>query len=168
MSNTNFALAFYDELFDISLEEFKNREETLKKIFFNIALPDHKLYKYISFDSNNSLNQSKLYSLKNDSLWFAPPYTLRHNDPSEFEVNVDMHKVMRATGVSALEIINTKKYYKELNDLCCLSDRLGEYMWTNYANHHSGCCCVFRINNHEMLHPVVYCEKKKKLPLQTI
>ena len=34
-------------------------------------------------------------------------------------------------------------------------------MWINYANNHSGCCCVFTIDNYEMINPVVYCEKKR-------
>jgi hypothetical protein len=33
-------------------------------------------------------------------------------------------------------------------------------MWENYANNHSGICCVFSITNVDMLYPVIYCNKK--------
>lgn len=158
--NNNPTLDFYNDFIRIP---FGNdvTYESLKVKYFSEQLQENTLYKYISFDTDDGLNEKKLTALENDQLWFAAPHVLRNNDPSEFQINANTCRVAKATGWTMQNVIKFLNTLREYNDLCCLSDRLHEFMWMNYANNHSGCCCVFEIKNTEMLMPVIYCDKKK-------
>lgn len=133
----------------------------LKEDIFSEILEENLLYKYISFTSQYLLNNKKLIALNENKLWFAAHYTLRNNDPTEFQISINTAKVANSTKRTLGEIKRIMETIRELNDLCCLSNQLDEYMWQNYANNHSGCCCVFEIKKYDMLWPVLYCNKKE-------
>lgn len=151
---------FYNNFIKIPFGDNESRIK-LKEQIFSKQIEDNTLYKYISFGLDEILNEKKLQALQNGQLWFAAHYTLRNNDPSEFEVRANPIRVAKALGVTPMYVSNKLRQIRELNDLCCMSDRLDEYMWINYANNHSGCCCVFEVENVDMLWPVIYCDKSK-------
>lgn len=158
MKLKNDTIAFYNQL--IKVPFLVDGREIIKREFFAKVLTDNLLYKYISFDDDEILNEKKLNALRNRKLWYAAHYTLRANDPSEFQVNANVVRVMKATNKTMQEVLVLLKAFRELNDVCCLTDSIREYMWQRYANNHSGCCCVFKIIKTEMLMPVIYCDKK--------
>lgn len=151
---------FYNNFIRIPFSA-KDTKIKLKTDIFSEILKDNLLYKYISFTSDISLNNKKLLALKENKLWFAAHYTLRNNDPTEFQITYNPLKVVKSTGINISTIKHLMETIRELNDLCCLSNQLNEYMWQNYANNHSGCCCVFEINDFDKLWPVLYCNKKE-------
>ena len=151
---------FYERFIRIGFGDDFSREK-LKKEYFAEKLQSNTLYKYISFDENDTLNEQKIFAIKNNLLWFAAHHVLRDNDPSEFQINANVTEIARRTNWAEYKIIDFLRTLRELNDLCCLSNRLHDYMWMNYANNYSGCCCVFEVENAEMLMPVLYCDKEK-------
>lgn len=151
---------FYNNFIKIPFGDNESRIKSKEKIFSK-QIEDNTLYKYISFGLDEILNEKKLQALQNGQLWFAAHYTLRNNDPSEFEVKANLARVAKATNNTIPYTAYMLNQIRELNDLCCMSTRLEEYMWINYANNHSGCCCVFEIENVDMLWPVIYCDKSK-------
>ena len=150
--------AFYNEYCKIPI--IADGREKLKWDYFKKHLNNYTLYKYISFTEDCTLNNIKLETLRRNNLWFAAHHTLHENDPSEFKVTANMVRIHKQTGLSFAEISHLLNIFRELNDVCCLSDRLHEYMWENYANNHSGICCVFSITDVDILYPVIYCNKK--------
>lgn len=150
--------AFYNKLCKIPVTA--DGRESIQWEYFTKHLDNFTLYKYISFTNDTSLNDVKLETLKHGHLWFAAHHTLCDNDPSEFEIYANIVEVHRKTKLSYPNIFELLGIFKELNDVCCFSDRLHEYMWQNYANNHSGICCVFSIVDVKQLFPVIYCNKK--------
>ena len=135
-------LDFFEKFIQIRFGDNLSQER-LKKEYFSKKVQSNTLYKYISFDGNDTLNEQKIFAIKNNLLWFAAHHVLRDNDPSEFQINSEVTEIARRTNWAEYKIIDFLRTIRELNDLCCLSNRLHDYMWINYANNYSGCCCVF-------------------------
>ena len=152
--------SFYSEYIKVPFENNEIRNK-LKEDIFSKILKNNLLYKYISFTSDTSLNDKKLTAIRENKLWFATHHVLRDNDPTEFKVSIDTVKVAKSINISIRAVLSLVETIRELNDVCCLSDQLDEYMWQYYANNHSGCCCVFEIEKFDMLWPVLYCNKKE-------
>lgn len=152
---------FYKELLQLPAFSNDSQKRELKQSFFNSNLINNTLYKYISFNDNQALNEEKLTCLQNNELWFSAHYVLRNNDSTEFQINANIARVSNATGASIPEIVYKLKVCREISDLCCFSNRLHEYMWANYANDHSGICCVFEVLDPLEFWPVLYCDKKQ-------
>ncbi len=152
--------SFYSEYIKVPFENNEIRNK-LKEDIFSKILKNNLLYKYISFTSDTSLNDKKLTAIRENKLWFAAHHVLRDNDPTEFKVSIDTVKVAKSINISIRDVLSLVETIRELNDVCCLSDQLDEYMWQYYANNHSGCCCVFEIEKFDMLWPVLYCNKKE-------
>ena len=165
--NSKEVVDFYNEYCRMPFLASTDREE-LKANFLKRFLNDNTLYKYIPFDFDDGLNSKKIFALKEEKLWYAAHYTLRNNDPTEFKVTANIARVKNSTGMSIAEIKNLLDIFREMNDVCCLSDRLHEYMWDKYANKHSGICCVFTIKNNDILFPVIYCNKNEVDFTQTL
>lgn len=149
---------FYDKYFNCG-NVFENNPNTIISEFFDKFLINNKLYKFISFDDNLILNDSKLKLLKEDKLWLSNVKYFKDND--EFNVNYDVKVMSRDTGLTVEKVEDLMKTFKELNDVCCLTTSIRDEMWEEYANNHNGICCVFTITNVDMLLPVYYCDKNK-------
>lgn len=153
-------LEFYNNIVNLPFGDNEGATR-LKKQVFSTILNNNLLYKYISFTLDDILNNKKLLAIRENKLWFAAHYVLRDNDATEFKIYANTKRISECTGASIETIESLLGTLRELNDLCCLSNQYNEYMWTNYANNHSGCCCVFEVKNYEMLWPVIYCDKIK-------
>ena len=152
-------LSFYNSITKVASTDMDF--EKLKKEIFSLIVQNNLLYKYISFTQDDSLNSKKLMALRENKLWFSAHYMLENNDPTEFQIPINYSNLAKFLCAPADNIFNLIETFRELNDLCCPSNRYDEYMWENYANNHSGCCCVFEIKNYEMLWPVIYCDKSE-------
>lgn len=149
---------FYKQFVKIDLNKFALWDE-LKREYFAKQLSSNTLYKFISFDNNSSLNHDKLDTLKNRCLWFAPHHVFTDNDPTEFIIGANIDIVEKQTAYNKEQIENLLTSIRDVNDICCLTDRISEYMWENYANNHSGICCAFEVIKTDDLWPVLYCKK---------
>lgn len=160
IKQSNSTIDFYKEFVKNDILQSK-QWDTLKENYFSTALPSKLLYKCISFDSNEKLNNSKLETIQNNSLWFAPHHVFINNDMSEFTINVDEKRVASETNIEIEKINHALLSIREMYDICCFSDRNHEYMWSNYANDHQGCCCVYSVKHCNDLWPVLYCNKQE-------
>lgn len=135
---------------------YNSEDKTNYKItYLKSIIKNNKLYKFIQFSENTSLNKSKLNMLKNDELWFS--FYKNLNDPNEFKVIIDKTK-LKNNGVPP-QLID---YMKEVYDVCCFTYEYNENMWKEYGNNGNGCCLIFEINeNHyDCLHPIMYENKE--------
>ncbi|MDE6058836.1 MAG: DUF2971 domain-containing protein [Clostridia bacterium] len=131
------------------------------------------VYKFCSLASKNSddtLNNSKLRSLKNNEIWFSKCSDL--NDPFEGLMFMFPEKDFSKYGLP--EEIRQKYSVQNSEELInLLSDFRNEYcqtsfsstnndvqMWGYYANGCRGYCVEYNVLNQEMLFPVSYLNKR--------
>ncbi len=155
---SNPTIDFYKKLVKMRIIDDDACNE-LKTHYFSIWLYKNILYKYISFNKDEKLNDIKLQTMRNKELWFAPKHVFKKDDPSELQIRADISKIAGETHYREDIIAYTLDAITDKDDICCFSDRDGEYMWQNYANFHSGCCCVFEVDKTDDLWPVLYCNK---------
>ena len=155
----NPVIDFYKKFVEIGFNGYLLWDK-LKADYFLRQLPNNTLYKFISFGNDDLVNTNKLSTLENKCLWFAPHHVFTDNDQTEFQIYADTNAIAQKTGYRKEDIDNLLIAVRDVNDICCLSDRNSEYMWDNYANFHSGICCVFEVIKTNDLWPVLYCNKK--------
>ena len=68
-------LDFFDKFIQIRFGDNLSQEK-LKKAYFAKKLQSNTLYKYISFDGKDVLNEQKIFAIKNNLLWFAAHHIL--------------------------------------------------------------------------------------------
>lgn len=152
---------YYNNLLKLKALDDEEAKKQLRTDLFSKILENNILFKFISITSDKRLNEQKIACLKNDSVWCSAQYLLRNNDPSEFDLPVDINKVEQRTPCSRQQIQELTPLFKELSDLCCFTTEVNEFMWQNYANNHSGICCVFEVIDNTDLMPVLYCKKNE-------
>lgn len=148
-------LNFYKEYFDGTSDD----STALKLQKLKECIQDGRIYKFIAFTDDNSLNTSKLYALENDELWFS--HYIYLNDPTEFQIKYDVKKVSNKTLRDGKSMHDTISVLKEIYDICSFSYEYGVHMWENYANSGNGICLVFNVNDYDKLFPVDYIDKWK-------
>ncbi|MCM1131049.1 MAG: DUF2971 domain-containing protein [Roseburia sp.] len=150
-------ICFYDDFFH------NKGDLNLKKDFIKKFLSDCKIYKFIPFDEDIKLNNSKIFALKNNKMWVSCIHSF--DDKSEFECNIDYPKAesdLRKIGihVSAKELSSFMKTIKELHDVTSFTISITEEMWKEYGNNHNGICLEFSLINCEKFYPIIYLDKE--------
>lgn len=146
---------FYKDYFGTTTSDATSIKETRVKS----VVCDGKIYKFIQFDYNETLNAIKLSSLKDRTLWFS--HYIYLNDSTEFEINFDVKKVANKSGVKKENVKLFVDSIKEIYDICSFTYEYSESMWVNYANKGRGICLVFEVKDYDMLFPVDYINKWK-------
>lgn len=132
-----------------------------------------KLYKFISFDSNENLNKSKIETFGKGDLYASSP--LYFNDPYDCELSFNFldnfeyleqlvtnglvlnreerrkFKKTKVKGeVDKLQRELTKEWniYKEEIAVCCFTEQVDNFlMWSHYANCYNGICLEYNKND---------------------
>lgn len=146
---------FYDEYF----KQDTTCATKYKINYLQSILKDNCIYKFISFDDNNELNEIKLQCLQNNQLWFS--YFRHLNDSTEFDILYNKEYISRRLHKSEEFIEYFLKVIVEIYDVCSFTYRYENYMWAEYANNGSGICLKFTANNLDMLYPVDYKKKEE-------
>lgn len=103
---------FYDEYFRLSIAD-----ATQYKIkYLQSILKENCIYKFIAFDNNEVLNNSKLLCLQNDQLWFS--YYRYLNDSTEFDIIYNKKCVSKKLKSSEDKIEYILNLIIEIYDVC--------------------------------------------------
>jgi len=117
------------------------------------------LYKFISLSSDISLNNKKLKTLENSSIWLSS-YT-QLNDPYELSgMYIDIDKLTRL-GYQANDIDYLQRLFEGLKNtmyIASFTDSMTNNlpMWAHYANNHKGFCVKYLVKNKLSIRNVIY------------
>ena len=146
---------FYDEYFRLNIAD-----ATQYKIkYLQSILKENCIYKFIAFDDNEVLNNSKLLCLQNDQLWFS--YYRYLNDSTEFDIIYNKKYVSKKLKSSEDKIEYFLNLIIEIYDVCSFTYQYQDYMWREYANDGNGICLEFEVSDLDMLFPVEYKKKNE-------
>lgn len=128
-----------------------------------------KLIKFISLSDNESLNEKKFQTLRQNELWFSSIETL--NDPYEFKcfyVNeeklkdyyypkemIDFFKSMLGKDTQKFALVSLSG-----NSFDSLP------MWAYYTNNYHGFCVEYEVENPEAIYPIIY--EPNRVPLASV
>lgn len=108
------------------------------------------IYKYISFTNDVKLNNEKLDTLKEESLWFSHHRHL--NDLTEYSIEYDPVQVSVATKLPVERIRFIFETMQDLYEICSFTYNNDDSMWNIYGNNGSGICIAFYVNNYDILY----------------
>lgn len=148
-------LTFYKKYFACLVKDATD----CKIDFLHTIIKDRKIYKFIAFDSNENLNKIKMNGIRNEVLWFS--HYIYLNDKTEFEIKYNARRISKYTNVPRNDIHRLIGTIKEIYDVCSFTYSYEQHMWKDYANHDSGICICFDVEDMDMLFPVEYVEKEK-------
>lgn len=129
------------------------------------ATPEY-IYKFVSLTENDKLNSAKLASLKDKTIWFAPPS--EQNDPFEFRgMFLDKQRLLEAGYPQSL-IDGMQTMMDSGFILASFTEHMEDNlpMWANYANDHHGYCIKFKVLDKSRVLSVLY--EPKRIPLAVI
>ncbi len=127
------------------------------------SLPQN-LFKYYSLCDDETSNQRKISTLKNNEIWSS--VCSEFNDPFECQY---MH--MEAQDFEELGIPPSAKSLwdkimakirQRITIICFTQNPDNRPMWAHYANGNKGFCIEYQVTNTAHLYPVIYVEKRHK------
>lgn len=128
------------------------------------------LYKFISLDSDETLNAAKLNTLQENALWFSPADYF--NDPCEQKGLFVDSAELKSAGWSPEQIANCHSVFNQAamaGPICCLSadSHSNMPMWAYYANNSQGYCIECSVNNPDNIYEVSYEEAPSSVTKMT-
>ena len=153
-----YGIGFYDEYLNRlgNLKDKPDMATPYKIEYLKSIIKDNKVYKFISFQENETI---KLQTLIENKIWFSFYKTL--NDETEFCIDYSIKKVISKTGYKKENIELLINYLTEMYDVFSLTYSYENYMWEKYASEGKGICVEYNIQNYDYLFPVEYCNKRK-------
>lgn len=151
---------FYDKYVELcgNLKDKPDRVTPYKIDYLHKIIKDSKVYKFISFDGDESLTRTKINTLKSKKIWFSFYKTL--NDETEFQINYDVNKIAMETGRSVSNVHLLINYFTQMYDVYSLTYECQDYMWKDYASNGNGICIEFSVGGYDYLYPVEYLDKE--------
>lgn len=155
-----------------AMKKAKKRKDSIAiyEVFCNECLEEVRktipryIYKYYSLDNNSKLNEQKLSSLRNNSIWSSQ--LSGFNDPFEGQYLYLSQKDFKEIGIP----IEAKKLWddvigeikRRITSICFTQNPDDMPMWAHYSNNHKGFCVKYEVKDVRHLYPVLYIEKRQK------
>lgn len=133
-----------------------NREDIKREYLFSI-LENRRLYKFIPFNDDVKLNDSKLNCFENGLLWISCIYSF--DDKTELEMVIDYERASKILHKTQQELKEFVDCIREFDDVSCFTNSIRDEMWKEYANNYNGFCLEFELKDTDYFQPVIYCDK---------
>ncbi len=90
-------MSFYEKYVHLcgNLKDKPDRATSYKIDYLKSIIRDGKVYKFVAFNGDSLLTETKLKTLKAGKIWFSFYKTL--NDDTEFEIKYNADKVMKVS-----------------------------------------------------------------------
>lgn len=131
-----------------------------------IGKPEY-LFRFVSLSGKRKDTKKKLYSLKNNYIWFSDPAML--NDPFECKALLVDYDQLLKEGRSKEEVDEVKYMLERMCLIASFTDNIETNlpMWAYYANNHGGFCIKYKVEKPEKIFNVD-CREQREPATETI